>query len=641
MRVHSVYLQIENFGGKKIKMESVCSECVARDFTMPKQPRRITQNTLVDAVSNGHDKCVEALIKLGARVNRLNDKKLSPLMAAVQKGHETCTDLLMRAGADLNLTECVRGRAGSALHEAAATGQVKCLSKLIEAGVKVNLIGTGGLTALHLAAEKDHKEYFDKLVEAGANVNSAGKHGVTVLHKAAENRSKKCLERLIKLKAKVHQRDEAGKTALLKAAGMDVGKKSNSETETGMQSAAECIQILLKAGADVDAADNNWHTPLSRAAECGDQKAIEILLQNGAYINAMDASGNTPLIKAVKKKHVNCLVYLINQGADVNIANKHGMTPLVVASGICASAVVLMIDKGANVNAKTSSGNTPLYYFASNIHDNEFEIGKVCLDLLITAGADVNLGDGESGTALMSTVKYNHKKVFTYLLEKGADTNKVSRDNGRTAMHYAARYSKLEYMQSLIEHGAHVNVADDSGETPLIIVASYPKYTDARKTIDCIKLLLKMGALVNYLSNKGINAIGGLLPARLPHNEAKYEALKVLYAAGEMHENIIVDCNDKLIVLPSSNHHNPLDSGFAYAKSIFRMTDDLLPSKSATFKHDPNSQLDFCLKHFCREAVRKHLLQINMHENMFGVVPKLHLTSLMTEHLLYGVSLNF
>ena len=607
---------------------------------MPKQPRRITQNTLVNAVTRGHDKCVEALIQLGASVNRLDDKRKSPLMAAVEKGYEACTDLLIQGGADVNLTECVLGRAGSALHEAAAKGQLKCLSKLIEAGGKVNLVGTNFLTALHLAAENDHEECFDKLIEAGADVNHSGKNGVTVLHKAAENRSMKSLEKLIKLKANVHQRDDAGRTALFKAAEIDVKKSNKSETEARLQS-TECIEILLKAGAGVNVADNNGRTPLSRAAECGDQKAMEILLQNGANIDAADSDGNTPLIKTVQYKHVSCLVYLVNQGADVNIANKHGMTPLITASGICPSVVVLLIDKGANVNAKTSTGNTPLYYFASNTHDNEFELGKVCLNLLINAGADVNLGDGESGTALMSAIKHNDGKVFSYLLEKGADTNKVSRDNGRTAMHYAARDSMLECMQSLIEYGADVNLADNNGETPLITVASYPKFTVPRKTINCIKLLLKMGAIVNYLNNRGVNAIGGLLPARVSYNEVKYEALKILCAAGETHQNIVMDCNDKLIVRADPHRHNPLDSGMAFASSLFGQIKCVLPSESGTFKHDPNSQIDISLKHLCRETVRKHLLHVNLNENLFGVVPKLPLTSLLTEYLLYCISLDF
>ena len=652
-------------------MEYVCLQCADN---MPVGPPRITQNSLVNAAANGHDKCVEELIQLGARVNRLDNKRNSALMVAVEKGHETCTDLLIGAGADVNLTEYSNGSA--ALHRAAAKGQTKCLEKLIEAGAAVNLAGTGGLTAFNFATENNHQDCFEKLMEAGADVNLSGRNGCTPLHKAAENRCKKYLEKLIQNNANVHAVDTNGQTALLKAANRNLIEKDNIETDTQTQS-LECIQILLKAGADVNIADNSGHTPLSRSAECGDQKAMEILLQNGACINVVDAKGNTPLMKTVQKKHMNCLVYLINQGADVNIANENCMTPLVVASGFYPSAVVLLIDKGANVNVKTSAGKTPLFYFASNVNDNEFEIGKVSLDLLITAGADVNLADGESGTALMSTIKYDNKKTFTYLLEKGANTNAVSRDNGRTAMHYAARYSKLDYIQYLILyganvnladnngrtamhyaaqnskldyihylvlHGADVNLADHNGETPLLMVACYPKYCDPKRTINCVKFLLKMGADVNYLSNKGISATGGLLTVDKRASEDISEAMKVLYAAGEIHKNVIVDCNEKLIVLQHP-FRRLLDSRLINLvkiySSLFGNRKEILPLNATQFRHYPESPLDMSLMNFCRVAIRNHLFQVNRKKNLFGIVPKLPIPSLMKEYLLYGVSLDF
>ena len=637
---------------------------------MPERPRRITQNSLVNAAVWGHDKCVGALIQLGARVNRLDNKRNSALMRSVEKGYETCTDLLIGAGADVNLTEYSGGSA--ALHRAAANGQTKCLEKLIEAGATVNLAGSGGLTALHLATENDHQECFEKLMEAGANVNLSDGNGCTPLHKAAENKCKKYLEKLIQNNANVDAVDANGQIALLKAAEKNFIRTDSMETDTGTQlleciqiflkvaennfirtdsietdpgtQSLECIQILLKAGAAVNIADNSGRTPLSRSAECGDQKAIEILLQNRANIDAVDANGNTALMKTVQKKHMNCLLYLINQGADVNIANKHGMTPLVVASGYFPSVVVLLIDKGANVNVKTSSGKTPLYYLASNINDENFEMEKISLDILITAGADVNLADSESGTALMSTIKYDNKKTFTYLLEKGADTNIVSRDCGRTAMHYAVQDSKLEYMQSLIEHGACVYVADNSGEIPLMTLASKPFSRDGRRTINCLKLLLKTGAIVNYLSNKGINATGALLTADVSV-EKKYDALMLLYAAGETHENVIVDCYEKLIVLPNSDGVNLLDTRmikFVPQISSYGVNgEDYLPSNSVSFKRGPESRLDTSLMNFCRQAVRKHLLHVNRNKNLFDLVPKLPLVNLMTEYLLYGMSLNF
>ena len=52
--------------------------------------------------------------------------------------------------------------------------------------------------------------------------------------------------------------------------------------------------------------------------------------------------------------------------------------------------------------------------------------------------------------------------------------------------------------------------------------------------------------------------------------------------------------------------------------------------------HD-SSELN--LKHMCRETIRKHLLDIDPHENLFIRVPKIGLPSSLTKYLLYDVSL--
>ena len=43
-----------------------------------------------------------------------------------------------------------------------------------------------------------------------------------------------------------------------------------------------------------------------------------------------------------------------------------------------------------------------------------------------------------------------------------------------------------------------------------------------------------------------------------------------------------------------------------------------------------------CLKEKCRNVIRKHLLELDPHENLFIRVPRLGLPSLLTEYLLYG-----
>ena len=49
---------------------------------------------------------------------------------------------------------------------------------------------------------------------------------------------------------------------------------------------------------------------------------------------------------------------------------------------------------------------------------------------------------------------------------------------------------------------------------------------------------------------------------------------------------------------------------------------------------------DVTLKHLCREAIRKHLLNVNPNQHLFERVLQLGLPSSLAEHLLYDVLLN-
>ena len=61
---------------------------------------------------------------------------------------------------------------------------------------------------------------------------------------------------------------------------------------------AEVVALLLKAGADVNAENNNDHwgtTPLHAAAHANQAVIAELLVEHGANVNAQDSSGKTPM----------------------------------------------------------------------------------------------------------------------------------------------------------------------------------------------------------------------------------------------------------------------------------------------------------------------------------------------------------
>ena len=57
---------------------------------------------------------------------------------------------------------------------------------------------------------------------------------------------------------------------------------------------------MLRAGADVNAADDHGVTPLERAAENASVAVVERLLAAGADVDARQTSGLTPLMTAAR-----------------------------------------------------------------------------------------------------------------------------------------------------------------------------------------------------------------------------------------------------------------------------------------------------------------------------------------------------
>jgi len=100
----------------------------------------------------------------------------------------------------------------------------------------------------------------------------------------------------------------------------------------------EIAEMLLDAGADVNAAKNHRHTqPLHYAADGYPENpawnaerqvaTIRLLLKAGADLHAQDKNGATPLHRAVRTRCAAAVKALLDAGADATIRNKPGSTP--------------------------------------------------------------------------------------------------------------------------------------------------------------------------------------------------------------------------------------------------------------------------------------------------------------------------
>ena len=234
--------------------------------------------------------------------------------------------------------------------EATRRGHAQCLRALIEAEpfvVQRKNRKEVRLDALNITAKHGHGDCERVLIGAGVDVN--GVYGFQfALRQAAESGQKEILEYLIKKGASVNKIHSD--TALCVAAMCD---------QYG------CVDVLLKAGADVNTVVYGGNTTLILAAECGKNTCVNLLIQAGADVNAVNNRGCTALLQASISGHISCTKTLLQAGADVNVIDKHGESALL--------AVVRIIS-------------------CFGTETTEQQLGRVeSLKLLLLSGAKVNL----------------------------------------------------------------------------------------------------------------------------------------------------------------------------------------------------------------------------------------------------------
>ena len=125
---------------------------------------------------------------------------------------------------------------------------------------------------------------------------------------------------------------------------------------------AEGVQILLDAGADIEARDGRGRTVLMSALQSRNIETVLELIEKGAEINARDNVGGTALSRAAGPfGNAEVLKALLATKAEVNVADNNGMTPLHWAARYGdAERIELLLGAGANLGARDKTGLTAL-----------------------------------------------------------------------------------------------------------------------------------------------------------------------------------------------------------------------------------------------------------------------------------------
>jgi ankyrin repeat protein len=262
---------------------------------------------------------------------------------------------------------------------------------------------------------------------------------------AVKRRDDKALAALLRAKADVNAAQPDGATAL--AWAVHLGERRMAEA-------------LLASGARANTADEYGETPVTLAAANGDAELVERLVAAGGSAKAARWNGETAVMIAASAGSLDTVRQLVRFGADVNAAEpRGGQTALMWAAAEGHSDVVAgLVEVGAKIDAASRNGFTPLVFAV--IKDDVPSI-----ETLLGAGADPNVALLSGAKPLIVAMQYRHTAAALALLEGGADINVRDR-GGNTTLHLAAQAGDMDLVRALVAKHADPNARTPKSMAP-------------------------------------------------------------------------------------------------------------------------------------------------------------------------------
>jgi protein phosphatase 1 regulatory subunit 12A len=210
------------------------------------------------------------------------------------------------------------------------------IDKLIQRGVDINTSNIDGLTALHQACIDNNLDMIEYLLNKNADINCQDNEGWTPLHAAASCGNLDIVKYLLSRGAIVDVCNNEGELAVdiaegddiiacleddMRRKGIDGQQSRNYEHQLMIKHAQDSIKTGLKSSADAIVHTRTGATALHVAAAKGYLDVIDLLIRAGANINSTDNDGWTPLHAAAHWDKHDVINYLIERNADLYAKN--------------------------------------------------------------------------------------------------------------------------------------------------------------------------------------------------------------------------------------------------------------------------------------------------------------------------------
>ncbi|GAW26492.1 putative ankyrin-3 [Rosellinia necatrix] len=445
----------------------------------------VGDTALIIAVKKGHVSTCNCLLDLGADVNGTGAEEATALIVACRAGSRDLAGLLLEHHADISaknilgmtplhaavrtpdLVRFLLGRdpkpatnvpnreGRTPLLEAIAEGSLESTDLLMADGVQ---LGHENRTCLHQAILSRHSAIVKRLLEKGASCDFSDSEYPMPLHFAAEEAFPEAVEYLVSEVPDINAVSGQSGTALNAAVA---GAYSNPE------SGIRCVEILISNNADVNRYGGTLHSPLQSAAWYEVEELVRLFLDHGAEVDATGGCFTTALNAAVQSDHLDLTRMLLDAGASPAIELEDGNTILSSAIARLDSVEsVELVEALLSPRGMALSGEALGKGLQVAARDDKLPF----FQLLLREGGLVRSKGLGLPPILFSALSSWGESVLNYLLGEGRSCIDVDETDvhGTTGLAYAVAGDHY-YVDELLDAGANPNIADRTGNTPLIL----------------------------------------------------------------------------------------------------------------------------------------------------------------------------